>query len=176
MLIEFEGRKPRIGNNVFIAPTAVLIGDVEVGDDSSIWFGAVLRGDLGPIRVGKRCSIQDNVSIHVFDTSPTIVHDDVTVGHNCVLEGCELGRGTLIGMNSTVLPFAKTGEQVMLAAGSVISEGATFGDRLLLAGAPARVKKELSGNALEWTNRAAKDYVTLKGRYLDQGIGTEKGQ
>jgi carbonic anhydrase/acetyltransferase-like protein (isoleucine patch superfamily) len=170
MIIEFDGKKPQIGRDVFIAPTAVLIGDVTVGDNSSIWFNAVLRGDFGPITVGAGCSIQDNVTIHVFDTSPTVIHDNVTVGHGSVLEGCTIGRGTVVGMNATVLPFAVVGEQVMIAAGSVVAERMTIPDRVLVAGVPAQVKKELSGAALSWIGRASADYQQLQARYRAQNI------
>jgi carbonic anhydrase/acetyltransferase-like protein (isoleucine patch superfamily) len=165
MLIEFEGKKPKIGRDVFVAPTAVIIGDVEIGDNSSIWFGAVIRGDFGPIRIGAGCSIQDNVTLHVFDNSPTLIHDNVTVGHNSVLEGCEIGEGTVIGMNSTILPFVKVGEQVMIAAGSVLPERMIVPDRVLVAGVPAQVKKELGGTALEWIGRASQDYQKMQARY-----------
>lgn len=170
MLIELDGKRPKIGSNVYLAPTAVLIGDVEVGDNTSIWFGAVLRGDMGPIRVGAGCSIQDNTTLHVFSDSPTVLHDDVTVGHNSVLEGCELGRGCLVGMNSTVLPFAKLGEYSMLAAGSVVPEGMHGPDKVLLGGTPARVLKELSGPAAKWVERAASEYQQLKDKYISQGL------
>ncbi|MCP4359123.1 MAG: gamma carbonic anhydrase family protein [Chloroflexi bacterium] len=170
MLIEFEGKKPKIGKDVFIAPTAVLIGDVEVGDNSSIWFSAVIRGDFGPIRIGAGCSIQDNVTLHVFAESPTIIHDNVTVGHNSVLEGCEVGQGTVIGMNATILPFAKIGRQVMVAAGSVIPERLEIPDQVLAAGVPAKIKKELSGTALDWIGRAPQDYQQMQTRYRAQNI------
>jgi carbonic anhydrase/acetyltransferase-like protein (isoleucine patch superfamily) len=171
MLIKFDGKKPLLGKDVFIAPTAVLIGDVTVGDNTSIWFSAVIRGDFGPITIGAGCSIQDNVTIHVFDQSPTIIHDQVTVGHGSVLEGCTIGQGTVVGMNATVLPFAVVGEQVMIAAGSVVAERMIIPDRVLVAGVPAQVKKELSGAALSWIGRASADYQQLKTRYLAQGIG-----
>ncbi len=170
MLIEFEGKRPVIGENVFIAPTAVLIGDVVVGDNSSIWFGAVIRGDFGPIRIGAGCSIQDNVTIHVYADSPTILAGEVTVGHNAVLEGCSIGRRTVVGMNATVLQYVEVGEAVMVAAGSVLTEGMKVPDRTLVAGVPASVKKELSGSALGWIERASGDYQALQARYRAQGI------
>jgi carbonic anhydrase/acetyltransferase-like protein (isoleucine patch superfamily) len=173
MLIEFDGNSPKIGKDVFIAPTAVLIGDVTVGDNTSIWFSAVIRGDFGPITIGTGCSIQDNVTIHVFDDSPTIIHDNVTVGHGSVLEGCTIGERTVVGMNATVLPFAVVGEQVMIAAGSVIPERMIIPDRVLVAGVPAEVKKELSGTALSWIGRASADYQRLQARYRAQGVGKE---
>lgn len=166
LLIEFEGKRPKIGANVFLAPTAVV-----VGDNTSIWFGASVRGDLGPVRIGAGCSIQDNSSVHVFTESPTILHDDVTVGHNAVLEGCEVCKGSLVGMHATVLPFARVGEQTMIGAGSVVSEHAEIPDRVLAAGTPAKVLKALDGSALQWIERAAPDYRQLQNRYRAQGIG-----
>lgn len=173
MIIKFDDKKPQIGKDVFVAPTAVLIGDVVVGDNSSIWFNAVIRGDFGPITIGAGCSIQDNVTIHVFDDSPTIIHDNVTVGHGSVLEGCTIGKGAVVGMNATVLPFAVVGEQVMIAAGTVIPERMVIPDRVLVAGVPAQIKKELSGTALDWIGRASADYQRLQARYRAQLVGGE---
>lgn len=171
MLLEFDGNRPRIGKNVFIAPTAVLIGDVQVGDNTSIWFNAVIRADFGPIRIGAGCSVQDNVTIHVSGNLPTIIGDGVTVGHNSVLEGCQIGEGTVIGMQAVILPRAKVGRRVMVAAGSVLTERFETPDSVLVAGVPATVKKELSGASLDWTARAASDYQDLQARYRAQGIG-----
>lgn len=171
MLIEFEGKKPQIGENVFIAPTAVLIGDVVVEDGASIWFNAVLRADFGGrIVVGPGCSVQDNVTIHVFNVVDTVLEKNVTVGHGAVLEGCHIGAETVIGMNAVVLPHARIGEQVMVAAGSVVAERAEIPPRVLVAGAPAQVKKELSGSALDWIGRAAQDYQRMQARYRALGI------
>lgn len=172
MLIEFEGKKPQIGRDVFIAPTAVLIGDVQVGDNASIWFGAVLRGDFGgSIIIGPGCSVQDNVTIHVYDDVSTVLEANVTVGHGAVLEGCHIGANSVIGMNAVVLPRATVGEQVMVAAGCVIPEGMSVPPRVLVAGVPAQIKKELSGNALNWIGKAALDYQRIQARYRAQGIG-----
>ena len=171
MLLEFDGKTPHIGNNVFIAPTAVLIGDVEIGDNSSIWFNAVIRADFGPIRIGASCSIQDNVTIHAFGNLPTLIADRVTVGHNAVLEGCQIGEETVIGMQAAILPHARVGRRVMIAAGSVLTEGFETPDGVLVAGVPATVKKELGGASLDWIGRAARDYCALQARYRAQGIG-----
>lgn len=170
MLIEFEGKAPKLGKNVFVAPTALLIGDVTVGDNSSIWFNTVVRGDFGPITIGAGCSIQDNVTVHVFHETPTILYDNVTIGHNSALEGCEIGQGSVIGMNSTILPMVKIGEQVMVAAGSVIPERSSIPDRVLVAGVPAQVKKELGGISLDWIARAPDDYQRMQARYRALGI------
>jgi len=171
MLLEFEGKRPRIGKDVFIAPTAVLIGDLEVGDNTSIWFNAVIRADFGPVRIGAGCSIQDNVTIHVFANSPTIIGDGVTVGHNSVLEGCQIGDGAVIGMQATILPYVKVGRRVMVAAGSVLAERFEAPDEVLVAGVPAEIKKTLSGASLAWIDRASADYQALQARYRTQGIG-----
>jgi carbonic anhydrase/acetyltransferase-like protein (isoleucine patch superfamily) len=170
MLIKFEGKYPQIGENVFIAPTAVLIGDVRVGDNASIWFGAVLRGDFGTILVGAGSSIQDNSTIHANEVRPTDIGENVTVGHGAVLEGCTIGRETVIGMNAVILPYAEVGEQVMIAAQSVVPERAEIPSRVLVAGVPAKVKKELEGVALDWIGRAAEEYQEMQARYRRQGI------
>lgn len=170
MLIEYEGKTPQIAENVFIAPTAVLIGDVRVEAGASIWFGAVLRGDHGTIVIRSGSSVQDNATIHVPEESLTEVGQDVTVGHGAVLEGCRIGARSVVGMNAVVLPGAEVGEEVMIAAGSVVGERARIPSRTLAAGAPATVKKELAGAALDWIVRAPGAYHHLRSRYLAQGI------
>lgn len=170
MLIEYEGRRPQIAEDVFVAPTAVLIGDVRVEAGASIWFGAVLRADHGTIVIGAGSSIQDNVTMHVPEQSVTIVGENVTVGHGAVLEGCRIGARSVIGVNAVVLAGADIGEEVMVAAGSVVGEGVRIPARTLAAGAPARVKKELSGSSLDWIGYAAGAYHHLRSQYLAQGI------
>lgn len=170
MLIEFEGKYPQLGKNVFVAPTAVLIGDVHIGDGASIWFGSVLRGDFGTITVGAGTSIQDNSTIHVHHESPTIIGENVTVGHGAVVEGCTIGRDTVVGMHATILPFAVIGERVMIAAGSVVAERAKIPSQVLVTGVPAVVKRKLDGTALDWVGRAASDYHQMQARYRTQGI------
>jgi carbonic anhydrase/acetyltransferase-like protein (isoleucine patch superfamily) len=171
MIIEYGGRTPRVHLSAFIAPTAVLIGDVEVGAESSIWFGAVLRGDNGPIRIGARTSIQDNAVIHVSEHGQTIVEDDVTVGHCAVMEDCRIKRFALIGSNAVVLGGATVGERSLIAAGSVVGERAQIPDDVLAAGAPAKVKKQLEGEAAKWIEISADEYVKLSRRYIEQKIG-----
>jgi len=170
MLIEYEGKKPQIAENVFIAPTAVLIGDVRVETGASIWFGAVLRADHGTIVIGAGSSIQDNATLHVPEGSFTIVGENVTVGHGAALEGCRIGARSVVGMNAVVLQGAEVGEEVMIAAGSVVGQGAHIPARTLAAGAPAQVKKELSGKALDWITTAAEAYHHLRSQYLAEGI------
>jgi carbonic anhydrase/acetyltransferase-like protein (isoleucine patch superfamily) len=143
MIIELNGMRPAIAGDVYIAPTAVVIGNVNIGAGASIWFGAVLRGDAGPITIGARVSVQDNVVIHVNDREATIVEDDVLIGHGAVLEGCHIGKGALIGMHATVLSGARVGERALVAAGSLVREQSQIPAEVLAAGVPAEVKGAL---------------------------------
>jgi carbonic anhydrase/acetyltransferase-like protein (isoleucine patch superfamily) len=176
MLIPFNGKTPRIDPSAFVAPTAVLIGDVEVGPQASIWFGAVLRGDNGPIRIGARTSIQDNAVVHVSEHGGTYVGDDVTVGHAAVMEDCTIEPHALIGSNATLLNGCRIGEGSLIAAGSVVGERADIPARVLAAGAPASVKKKLEGEAAHWIDISAGEYVKLSRTYLAQSLGTLEDQ
>ena len=171
MIIEYRGRAPKVHPSAFVAPTAVLIGDVEVGPESSIWFGAVLRGDNGPIRVGARTSIQDNAVLHVSEHGTTIVEDDVTVGHCAVMEDCRIMPRALIGSNAVVLGGAVVGEGSLVAAGSVVGERTQIPPGVLAAGSPAAVKKPIAGEAATWIEIGADEYVKLSRSYKEQGIG-----
>ncbi|HEY3229861.1 MAG TPA: gamma carbonic anhydrase family protein [Roseiflexaceae bacterium] len=172
LLIEYHGKRPRVAEDAFLAPTAVLVGDVTVEAGASIWFGAVLRGDFGPIVVGAGANIQDNAVIHVGVDWPTTIGANVTVGHCAVLEGCTIGDGAIIGMNATVLPRAVIGSEAVVAAGSVVAEGMQVPARTLAAGAPARIKKELAGSSLKWVRMAAGDYREKAREY--RAIGVDK--
>jgi len=177
MIIEYRGKRPSVDPSAFVAPTAVLIGDVVVGPQSSIWFGTVLRGDNGPIRVGARTSIQDNAVVHVSEGGATLIGDDVTVGHAAVMEDCDIKPFALIGSNATLLNGCKIGEGALVAAGSVVGERAEIPARVLAAGAPAKVKKSLEGEpAAMWTQLSANEYVKLSRSYLAQSIGAPEDQ
>jgi carbonic anhydrase/acetyltransferase-like protein (isoleucine patch superfamily) len=170
MIIEYEGKRPRIGQNVFIAPTAVIIGDVEIGDGASVWYGAVLRGDEGRIVIGRGSNVQDNAVIHTTPEIPTIIKEDVTIGHGALLEGCTVEEGAVIGMGAIALHAAVIGRRAMVAAGGVVTPGAVIPPGALAAGSPAAVKKELSGAALASVERSAKTYHELSAHYLRQGL------
>jgi carbonic anhydrase/acetyltransferase-like protein (isoleucine patch superfamily) len=176
MIIEYRGKRPKIDASAFIAPTAVLIGDVEVGPSSSIWFGAVIRGDNGPIRIGARTSVQDNAVVHVSEGGGTFIGDDVTVGHCAVMEDCKIERYALIGSNATLLNGCSIGEGSLIAAGSVVGQKAAIPARVVAAGAPAKVKKALEGEAATWIEISAEEYVKLSRLYLAQSIGTVEDQ
>lgn len=165
-LVELDGIRPTIGVDVFLAPTAVLIGNVHVGDRSSVWFGAVLRGDLSRIEIGDRCSIQDTAVIHCAVDLPTIIGHGVTVGHGALLEGCTIEDGAVIGMGATVLQHAHVGERTMIAAGGVVPERMHVAAGVLAAGVPVTERKALSGSAARWSEMAVEDYQELRRRYL----------
>lgn len=168
MIVTYRGKTPKIHPTAFIAPTAVLIGDVEVGEESSIWFGAVLRGDNGPIRIGARTSVQDNAVLHV--TRLTQIDDDVTIGHGAIMEDCHVKRKALIGMNAVLLNGSIVGEGSLIAAGSVVGERVEIPDNVLAAGVPAKVKKTIEGEAKQWIAVASEEYVHLSRTYIEEGI------
>ncbi len=171
MFIEFRGKSPQVHPSAFIAPTAVLIGDVEIGENSSVWFGAVVRADNGPIRIGDRTNVQDNAVIHVGHDSQTIIGNDVTIGHCALMEDCVIGDGALIGSNAVILNYAKVGRRALIGAGSVVPSGAEIPDEVVAAGAPAQVRKKLEGKAVEWVDQAGPEYVELSRAYLADAIG-----
>ena len=171
MFIEFKGKIPKVHPSAFVAPTAVLIGDVEVGEEASIWFGTVIRGDNGPIRIGARANIQDNSVVHVSEHCATIIGEDVTVGHCAILEDCTIEAGALIGTNATILNGAVVGRRSLIAAGSVVGVNAKIPPESVAAGAPAAVKKKLEGAAVGWVDHAGPEYVHLSRTYRRMGIG-----
>ncbi|VAW41006.1 Carbonic anhydrase, gamma class [hydrothermal vent metagenome] len=161
MIIEFKGKRPEIAKSAYIAPTAVIIGDVVIEDAASVWFGAVIRGDHGRIVVGARTSVQDNVVVHVNGRHDTIIDADVTIGHGAVLEGCHIQAGVLLGMNATV--FVEVG--ALVAAGAVVGENQAIPAGMLAAGVPARVKKALSKTAQQRLKEASEAYVAYGRSY-----------
>ena len=171
MIIEYKGKTPEIHHSAFVAPTAVLIGDVVVGEEASIWFGTVVRGDNGPIRIGARANVQDNAVLHVSENNKTIIGEDVTIGHGAVLEDCTIEKGALIGTKVTVLNGATVGARAWIAAGSVVGAGAKIPPETVAAGAPAVVKKKLEGASVWWVDAAGPEYVHLSRSYLQHGIG-----
>jgi carbonic anhydrase/acetyltransferase-like protein (isoleucine patch superfamily) len=173
IILPFAGIFPRIHSTAFVAPNATVIGNVTIGEEASVWFGAVIRGDEPEfeIRVGARTSVQDNVVLHVSRQGPTLIGDDVTIGHGAVLESCTVGRGALIGMNAVVLQRASVGDEALIAAGAVVSAGGAIPPRTMAAGSPAAVKKELEGASLRWVSSSAAHYVELSRGYLAAGVG-----
>jgi carbonic anhydrase/acetyltransferase-like protein (isoleucine patch superfamily) len=163
----YEGHSPRIGERVFIAENATLIGDVTLGDDCSIWYGAVLRGDVHSIRIGARTNIQDNCVLHVTNgTHPIDIAEEVTIGHGVIAHGCTIARGALIGMGSRVLDGATIGELALIGAGALVSEGMEIPPRTLAVGVPAKVKRDLRMDEIARLEQSWRNYVEYKEKYL----------
>jgi carbonic anhydrase/acetyltransferase-like protein (isoleucine patch superfamily) len=167
-LIAFGGVTPQIHPDAFVAPTAVLIGAVEVAAGASVWFGAVLRADFNRIVIGPGSSVQDNCVLHTAADTPTLVGANVTVGHLSMLEGCTIEDGALIGMASIVLNRARVGAGSVVAAGSVVREGAHIPPGVLAAGVPAVVKRGLDDTLRERSAHAAAEYQSLRLKYMKQ--------
>lgn len=165
-LVQLDGVRPTIGEDVYLAPTAVLIGNVHVGERSSVWFGTVLRGDLSRIEIGPRCSIQDNAVIHCAIDLPTLIGEAVTIGHGALLEGCAVGDRAVIGMGAVVLQHASVGAGAVVGAGGVVAERQQVPAGVLAAGVPVKEKKPVSGSAARWAELATEDYQQLRARYL----------
>jgi carbonic anhydrase/acetyltransferase-like protein (isoleucine patch superfamily) len=166
VLIALGDLAPQVAEDAYVAPTAVLIGNVVVEPAASVWFGAVLRGDNSEIRVGEGSCVQDNCVIHCAQDLPTVIGADVTIGHMAMLEGCVIEDGALVGMGAIVLQRARVGAGALVAAGSVVGEGVEIPAGMLAAGTPAQVKKELAGSSQSWVERAAREYRQQRLRYL----------
>jgi carbonic anhydrase/acetyltransferase-like protein (isoleucine patch superfamily) len=149
MLYEFEGKKPHLHATVYTAPGVHIIGDVTIGEYSSIWFNSTLRGDLSTIRIGCYANIQDNCVVHVDTDLPTELGDYVLVGHNVILHGCRVGAASMIGMGAVLLDGAKVGERSMIGAGSLVKQYQEIPAGVLAVGSPARVIRELKQEEMD---------------------------
>jgi len=169
ILRSFKGVKPTIGDETFLAETAVLVGDVEIGQRSSIWYNVVLRGDVFHIRVGDETSIQDNAVVHVTSgRHATIVGSRVTVGHSVTLHGCQVSDECIIGMGATILDRAVIGEHCVVGAGALVTPGTVIEPGHLVLGSPAKPKRKLSDGELAWIRSSAAHYVELAASYLSE--------
>ena len=166
-LFSFEGNAPQVGADAFVAPTAAVIGRVEIGPQSGVWFHCVLRGDTNFIRIGARSNIQDGTIIHVnAGTLPTIIGDDVTVGHGCIIHACTLKDRAFVGMGATVLDGATIEEGGMLAAGGLLTPGKVIGKGEIWNGSPARLWRVMSDDDQRRFGSTAPHYVELAQRML----------
>ena len=162
---ELEGKRPRLGSGVWIADTAAVIGDVELGANASVWFGAVIRGDTEHITVGADTNIQDGSVLHADAGKPLVIGAGVTVGHQVMLHGCSVADGALVGNGAVILNGAKIGRNCIVGAGSVVTENKEFPDNSLIIGSPARVIKTLDAAAAEMMKRNAVHYVANAVRF-----------
>ncbi|ANY68889.1 gamma carbonic anhydrase family protein [Paenibacillus sp. BIHB 4019] len=159
MLLPYLGVRPTIHSSVYIGEGAKLIGDVTIGHSSTVWFNAVLRGDLAPINIGHSCNIQDGVVGHVNTNQPLILEDEVSIGHAAIIHGCTIGKGTLIGMGAIVLNGAQLGEYALVGAGSIVTENKKIPPYTLSLGSPAKVVRELTEDDLLRMKRTMESYV-----------------
>jgi len=173
MIYNFKNFTPKIAKGTWIAPSADVIGDVDIGEDSSIWFGTVVRGDVHFIKIGSRTSIQDLSMVHIThhkkedksDGNPTIIGDDVTIGHRVMLHGCTIENACLIGMSATILDGAVIGTESIVGASSLVTKGKKFPPRSLIMGSPAKVIRALTNEEIEELYASAARYVTFKKEY-----------
>jgi len=164
-MFSFEGRSPRVAASAWIAPTATLVGDVTVEDEASVWYGAVLRADFGPIVVRRGANVQDGSVLHGGADPVTEVGEGATIGHLCVVHGCVIGTEALIGNGATVLDGAMIGARALVAAGATVAPGLVVPDGMLAVGVPARVAGEVRGGALKWVQTNPEVYRELARRH-----------
>lgn len=161
-LIEFDGKKPQLGENVFVAEGARLVGDVTIGKDSSVFYNAVLRADLAPIQVGERTNIQDNVTFHVSEGKGVVVGDNVTIGHNAILHACTVDDNALIGMGAIIMDGAHIKKNCIVGAGALVTQDKEFPENSLIVGAPAHIARELMVEEIRSVAEGVDRYVEVK--------------
>jgi len=168
MVFSYKGVLPKIAGSVFIAPSADIIGDVNIGDHSSVWFHVTIRGDVHFIKIGSKTNIQDNSLLHVTNGKfPLTIGSGVTIGHHVVLHGCAIGNNVLIGMGAILLDGVEIGSDSIVAAGSLIREGQSFPRGVLIAGLPGKTKRKLTAAEITKNREYAQNYVNYKNNYLD---------
>ena len=178
MIKPFKGIHPCIDESAFIAETAVLIGEVSVGPESSIWYNVVARGDVNFISIGARSNVQDMTMLHVTHKkhaddpgAPLVIGDDVTIGHSVTLHGCTLENGCFIGMQAMVMDKAVVGEGALVGARALVTEGTIIPPHTLWIGAPARYKRDLTPDEVAWLKKSAGNYVRYSREFLEEGLG-----
>jgi len=171
MILSFDGKTPKIADSVFVSESAHIIGDVEIGENSSVWPGAVIRGDFGKITLGKNCAIEDNCVIHSGSPSTEdsicdlIIGDNVQIGHGAILNCRRIGNHVLIGINSTILHDVDIGDFCIIGAASMVSQNMKIPDRSFVVGVPAKIKGNITSNQLFWLEQAPKVYARLAEKY-----------
>ena len=168
MVLTLGGRTPRVGVGAYIAPSADVIGEVEIGENASVWFQCVLRGDIEPIRIGANSNIQDGTIVHTMTGSPVVVEDWVTVGHRAVIHGCTIESHCLIGMGAVLLNNVRVGEGSIVAAGAVVAEDTVIPPHSLYMGVPAKLRRELKETEQAFIDMHAVHYLQYKDEYLAQ--------
>ena len=176
MIRTFQGITPTIPPSCFVEDTAVLIGDVVMGEECSVWFHAVIRGDVNYIRIGHRTNVQDLCMLHVtHDTHPLIIGNDVTIGHHVVLHGCTIKDRVLVGMGSIIMDGAVIGEDSVVGAGALVTEGTVVPPKSLVLGSPARVRRPVTDKEVTWIAQSAVNYVRYSRQYLGDASKAQTG-
>lgn len=165
MIIDFDEVKPKINENTYISESVDIIGKVEIEDNVNIWFGTRLRADMNKIVVGANTNIQENSVVHVDTNSPCIIGKNVTIGHGAIIHGCSISDNVLVGMGSIILNNAKIGKNTIIGAGSLVTQGKSFPDGVLVLGNPAKVVRELTDDEIKNIKKSADNYVNLSKRY-----------
>ncbi|MGL6174996.1 MAG: gamma carbonic anhydrase family protein [Cellulosilyticaceae bacterium] len=168
MIYSYKGKKPQIDENVFLAPDSVLVGDIHIKRESSIWYGATIRADENQVIIGEKTNIQEGVVIHESEESPTILGEGVTVGHKAIIHGAEIGDYTLIGMGSIILDGAKIGKNCLIGAGSLVTSGTVIDDGMLVIGSPAKVIRPLTSEQIAGLHESAESYVKRAKEYREE--------
>ncbi|MEI4769203.1 gamma carbonic anhydrase family protein [Psychrobacillus sp. FJAT-51614] len=164
MIYPFKGKNPSIDESAFIADYVTITGDVTIGQESTIWFNTVIRGDVAPTIIGRRVSIQDLCCLHQSPNTPLVIEDEVTIGHQVTLHSCTIRKGALVGMGSIILDGAEIGEGAFIGAGSLVTQGKKIPPNTLAMGSPARVVRELTDEDKKDVQRIIREYVE-KGQY-----------
>ncbi|MDE0184703.1 MAG: gamma carbonic anhydrase family protein [Candidatus Poribacteria bacterium] len=167
MLTAYQNTTPRIHPSAFIAEGAMIIGDVTIGEKSSVWFNCVLRGDVDRIEIGARSNIQDGTVVHMDKNFPAIIGDDVTIGHGAIIHGCSIGDGAMISMGAIILTGAKIGSGAIVGAGAVVREGQEIPAKSMAVGIPARIRRDATAEELERMRLGKDDYV-LRGQLMKE--------
>ena len=171
LVLPFNDLYPRIAAGVYLAPGCVVVGDVEIGEGSSVWFNAVIRGDVAPIRIGERSNVQDNAVLHVDAGTPCVVGDEVTIGHSAVVHATTVGDGVTIGMGAVVLSRSSVGEEAIVAAGALVAEDAVVPSGALVMGIPARERRQLEREERTASRENALRYVRNAAKYRAVSVG-----
>ncbi|GAA0178555.1 gamma carbonic anhydrase family protein [Clostridium sediminicola] len=168
MIVKFKGILPEISKNAFVAESADIIGDVQVLDNANIWYTAVLRGDLDKIVIGEGVNVQDGTVMHSEHGKPTIIHENVTIGHKCIIHCCEIEENCLIGMGSIVLDGAKIGKNTIIGAGSLVTQNKEIPEGVLCLGSPAKVIRKLTDEEIKSIELSAIHYIENSKLYLEE--------
>lgn len=166
MLIEVRGNKPKIGKHTFLAQSSDIIGEVTIGDECGIWFGAVIRGDENSIKIGNETNVQDNVVFHVDREHNVEIGDGVTIGHGAIIHGCKIEDECLVGMGAIILNGAKIGKNTMIAAGTLVSQNKDIPEGVLVMGVPGKVIRKLTDEEIKSIRNSRREYIEMKNLYI----------